>query len=456
MNENRQCCDRKASAEQIFADALKVLPGGVSRNTIFRKPRPHYVDRAQGCYVTDIDGVTRIDFANNMCSLIHGHAHPEIVRAVVEQVHRGTAFTMGTEVEVRFAEHLCARIAGVDKIRFTNSGTEAVMAVIKAARAYTGRPMIAKAEGAYHGSYDYAEVSQTASPASWGCVDQPNAVPVARGTPQGALDDVVVFGFNDLARTLALLDRHAERIACVLIDPMPHRIGLFPADAGFVQGLFDWTRRNGALLAFDEVITFRSEYGGAQCWYPARPDLTALGKIIGGGFPCGAVGGRDEVMKVMDPAQESIPLPYSGTFSANPITMAAGKVAMELYDRVAVERLNTLGERARAQLREAIAVSGVTAQVSGCGSMFRVHPGLNEEPMSYRRVLPCKIRSAWVKRMLDLAYEDGVMLINTLTGVLSTPMTTAEVDRLSEVFLGVFRAIKPDIDRDFDQIRWGA
>lgn len=451
-----QCCGCKPSADQIYQDAVRVLPGGVSRNTIYRKPRPYYVDRAKGCVVTDIEGVSRLDFANNMCSLIHGHAHPEIVRAVSEQLNRGTAFTMATEVEVRYAELLCRRIESIDKVRFTNSGTEAVMAMIKAARAYTGRPMIAKAEGAYHGSYDYAEMSQTAAPGNWGDLDHPNKVPVAKGTPQGVKDDVVIFPFNDTARTLALLDRYADQIACVLIDPMPHRIGLFPVNDQYLQKVYDWTRRNGALLVFDEVITIRSEYGGAQEWFAVKPDLTALGKIIGGGFPAGALAGREEVMQVLDPAHDHIPLPHSGTFSANPMTMTAGKVAMELFDREAVARLNALADRARKQLREAVDVSGIVARINGCGSMFRIHLGLTEEPAAYRRILPCKIRSSWIKKMLDLAYEKGVMMINTGTGVLSTPMGQTEIDQLSDVFVQVFREIKPEMDRDFDQIQWGS
>lgn len=443
------CCNSSASGEKadlIYRDAVRVLPGGVSRNTLYRRPRPHYVDSARGCRVTDIAGVTRLDFANNMCSLIHGHAHPAIVQAVSEQLARGTAFTMATEVEVRFAEHLCRRIGSAGKVRFSNSGTEAVMVMIKAARAFTGRPMIAKAEGAYHGTYDYAEVSQTAGPANWGDIDAPNRVPVSRGTPQGALDDVVIFPFNDLGRTLALLDRHADRIACVILDPMPHRIGLFPADEAYVQAIHDWTRRNGALLAFDEVITFRSSYGGAQDWYPVKPDLTALGKIIGGGFPAGALAGRDDVMQLLDPSQDSIPLPHSGTFSANPMTMTAGLIAMELFTRDEVARLNALAETARGQLREAVKAAGIPAVVSGAGSMFRIHLGLTEDPVGYRQVLPDKRRSAWIRSLLDHAYGQGIMLINTATGVLSTPMTQQEIDRLSEALLGAFRAIKPDME----------
>lgn len=180
------------SSEEIYKMALEVIPGGVSRNTIFRKPYPNYVAHAKGCYVSDIDGVERIDFANNMASLIHGHAHPAIVEAVTEQLQKGTAYTMATEAEVEFARLLSNRVKTLEKLRFVNSGTEAVMAMIKASRAFTGRPKIVKCEGAYHGTYDYAEISQTANPTNWGDINKPNSVPLAHGTPKGVLDDVII------------------------------------------------------------------------------------------------------------------------------------------------------------------------------------------------------------------------------------------------------------------------
>ena len=282
---------RSRSAE-LYQRALKVLPGGVSRNTVLRDPHPLYADHALGCYVTDIEGVVRIDFSNNMASLIHGHAHPAMVAAVSEQLSRGTAFTLATEIEVQYAEYLCGRGASFEKVRFVNSGTEAIMGAVKASRAFTGRPKIAKVEGAYHGQYDYAEVSQTSRPEHWGSADQPNSVPVAYGTPASALADVVVIPFNDVERALAILDRNAGELACVLLDLMPHRVGLKPVDADFVAALRKWTQDNGSLLVLDEVITFRCAYGGAQTWYDLRPDLTALGKAIGGGFPVGAIAGR--------------------------------------------------------------------------------------------------------------------------------------------------------------------
>ena len=224
-------------AAKIYERALKVLPGGVSRNTVLRRPHPLYADRGEGCRVWDIEGTERIDFANNMASLIHGHAYGPVVDAVTHQLQRGTAFTLATEQEVEYAELLVRRCPSFEKLRFVNSGTEAVMGCLKAARAFSGRPKIAKAEGAYHGLYDYAEVSQTAGPDSWGDAQRPRSVRVAEGTPQSALDEVVVFPFDDPVRACALLDEHADEIACVLIDPMPHRVGLKPASAGFVWAL---------------------------------------------------------------------------------------------------------------------------------------------------------------------------------------------------------------------------
>lgn len=428
--------------DRLYQRALKVMPGGVSRNAVLRRPRPAYVASAEGCYVTDVDGVRRIDFANNMASLIHGHAHPAIVDAVSAQLRRGTAYTLATEVEVEFAEHLAARSRGFERLRFVNSGTEAIMCCVKAARAFTQRPAIAKVEGAYHGLYDYAEVSQTATPATWGSRERPAALPVSRGTPQGVLDDVVVLPFNDVDAALDLLAPHAGRLACVLIDPLPHRVGMTPASSDYIDALRRWTRAHGALLVFDEVIAFRSEYGGAQEWYDARPDLTALGKIIGGGFPVGAIAGRADVMQVLDPLAAKVLFPHSGTFSANPVTMTAGLTAMRLFDRGEVRRLNALGERARRQIAQAIRAADVPACVTGAGSMFRIH-FRPEPPADYRASYATPAQSAARDRLLDDLFQRGVMLINSCSGTLSTPMGEREVDVLSELLADALRRARP-------------
>ena len=431
---------RSASA-RLYQRALQLLPGGVSRNTVLRKPHPLYVDHASGARITDIEGVERIDFANNMASLIHGHAHPAIVRAVTEQLQRGTAFSEGTEIEVRYAEHLIGRNPGFEKLRFVNSGTEAVMGALKASRAYTGRAKIAKVEGAYHGQYDYAEVSQNPNPGNWGDVDAPNSVPVAQGTPPGALADVVVIPYNDTDRALALLERHKGELACVLMDLMAHRVGLHPAEASFVKAISDWARADGALLVLDEVITFRSAYGGAQTWYDLHPDLTAMGKFIGGGFPVGAIAGRAEVMNVMDPLAPVVQFPHSGTFSANPITMTAGLTAMELYDEAAVERINALAAYAREGIEEAIRSTGITACVTGAGSLFRLHM-METPPTNYREAFWSPEQRRQLTWLLGHLLEEGITMINTCTAAMSTAMGEPEIDALVAAMESGFAEIR--------------
>jgi len=420
----------KERSAALYERACTVLPGGVSRNTVLRKPHPLYADFASGCRVTDIEGDERIDFSNNMASLVHGHAYPAVTAAVSRQLERGSAFTLATEIEVEFAEYLCSRNpSSFERVRFVNSGTEAVMGAVKASRAFTGRPKIAKVEGAYHGQYDYAEVSQTAQPESWGAVDHPASVPVAHGTPQSALSDVVVIPFNDPERALAILGQHADEIACVLLDLMPHRVGLKPVDAEFVLALRNWTHENGALMVLDEVITFRSEFGGAQTWYDFTPDLTALGKAIGGGFPVGAIAGRADVMDVMNPLAERLLFPHSGTFSANPVTMTAGLTALRLYDEAAVARLNGLAQRAMDGITDAIRSTGARACVTGGGSIFRVH--LKEQPpQNYREAFLTPDENRQLLLLLDHLFDAGLMMINTCTAALSTPMGEAEIDTL--------------------------
>jgi len=438
---------QKRTSQEIYSQAVNVLPGGVSRNTIFRKPYPSYADKASGCYVTDIDGIERIDFANNMASLIHGHAHPAIVNAVIEQLQKGTAYTMGTEAEVLLAQHLCDRVPNFDRIRFVNSGTEAVMGMIKAARAFTGRPKIAKAEGAYHGTYDFAEVSQYANPTNWGNIEKPNSVPLAYGTPKEVLDNVIIFHYNNIELTLNILDQHKEQIAAVIIDPISHRAGLMEANQDFVEALYKWTRENGALLIFDEVVTFRVGYAGAQENYAVKPDLTAMGKIIGGGFPVGAFAGREDIMKVLDPREPNLLFPHSGTFSANPITMTAGRVAMELFDKEAVTKLNELTLSARNKIEEAIKLADVPVSLTGAGSMFRIHLSA-VPPTTYREAYQSKETLRVLNMLIDhLYFQEKIMMINTCACMFSTAITDKEVERLAEGMLNGFKVIKPELEK---------
>ncbi len=426
---------------ELFERAKKVLAGGVSRNTLLRAPHPIYVERASGSRIVDVDGVERIDFANNMAAMIHGHAHPVIVEAITAQLARGTAYTMATRAEIDYARQLSARVPGFEKMRFMNSGTEAVMAALKATRTFTGRHKIAKIEGTYHGGYDYVEVSQAPAPHNWGPAERPASVPLSTGASESVLREVVVLPYNDPETAVATLNEHRGEIACVIIDLMPHRLGLIPAKDAYVSALRDWTREDGAVLVFDEVITLRSEYSGMQARYSARPDLTAMGKIIGGGLPVGALAGSAEVMDVFTPGPGGPRLPQSGTFSANPLTITAGAAAMTLFDAEAVDRLNRLGRLARAKIREAIAVAGAPACVTGTGSMFRIHMK-SEVPTDYRSSFPTPVETKALGQFVNGLYDAGILAIHTGAGALSTPMGEAEIDHLAEAVLSSLRKVE--------------
>ncbi|MCP4999325.1 MAG: aminotransferase class III-fold pyridoxal phosphate-dependent enzyme [Hyphomicrobiales bacterium] len=435
-----------STGAMLIERARKVLPGGVSRNTLLSDGPVRYVHHGKGCNVIDVDGVEYIDFANNVAAHIHGHAFEPIVSAVAAQLQRGTAFTMATEAEVRFAEHLCARAPAFDKIRFVNSGTEAVMAGMKAARAFTGRPKIAKVEGSYHGAYDFAEVSQGSSPKNWGEANHPQAVPLANGTPSAIAENMVVLPFNDADAAIAVLDEHRSEIAAIVVDPVPHRIGMIPVSSAFAKTMRDWADSNGALLMFDEVITFRNSYGGVQGELGVIPDLTAMGKMIGGGFPAGALAGSNEVLGGFAQGDKGLRLPLAGTFSANPVTMTAGYVAMSQFDRESVGRLNALGDYARSSIAEAIRAADVPACVCGAGSLLRIH--LKEKaPCNYREAYPSPIEKQALGAFIAALYHRGIMLIHTGSAALSTPMGHDEIDRLSDAVHASLVSIRPLLDK---------
>lgn len=420
--------DQDSRSKALYDRARAHLPGGNSRTTVFLKPYPIYAARGAGCRVWDVDGNVFIDCINNFTSLIHGHAHPALVEAAAEQLALGTAFGMPTSSEIDLAEELAARLPSADQARFTSSGTEAVMMALKAARAFTGRAKIAKCEGAYHGTYDYAEVSLDPTPAAWGG-NAPVSVAYAKGTPASVLADVVTIPFNDIEGAESLIRAHGHELACVLVDPMPSRAGLVPADKAYLEALREVTRDVGALLVLDEVIAFRLGFHGAQGLFGIDPDLTALGKIVGGGFPAGAVAGRKEVMAVFDPSRGKPALPHGGTFSANPVSMRAGLVAMQLLNRRAFARLDAIGAAVRAGISESMRHHGVPGTAVGLGSLLKIH--FSDRPIrDYRSAYMterearrlCIFHLALLNRGI-LSSSDGLM-------ALSLPMTDADVGEI--------------------------
>ena len=419
--------NEQSRSKALYERAKRSLPGGNTRSIVYMDPYPVYAVLGRGCRVWDYDDVVRIDCINNFTSLIHGHAHPAIVRAVSEQVALGSAFGLPTESEIELAELLCQRISSVEQIIFTNSGTEAVMASLKAARAFTGKQKIAKVEGAYHGSYDYAEISLDSSPQNWG--EPPVSTAYARGVPQTVLNDVVSLPFNDVKTSEALIRKHGAELAAVLMDPLPNRVGLVPADRSYLESVRKVSSEVGALLIFDEVISFRLGYNGAQAIWGIRADLTTLGKIIGGGFPVGAVGGRADIMAMFDATNGKPAIPNEGTFSGNPVTMRAGLASMQLLDQGTFKRLDLMGEQVRAEIRDALRRMGVPGQVLGAGSLVKVH--FTERPLrDYRTAFQTRQEAQMLATFHLALLNRGVLAARSGMMALSTPMTEGDLDEI--------------------------
>ncbi len=424
----------------LYAEAKQYLPGGNTRTTVFEKPFPLYASHGKGCHVWDVDGNRRIDCINNYTSLIHGHAHPGIHQAVLKQMERGTCFGMPTESEISLARELVRRLDSVDTVRFTNSGTEAVMMAIKAARAYTGRPKIAKVEGAYHGSYDPAEISLDPGPQQWGG-NTPNPVPYAKGTPASVIEDVIVLPFNDADKAKELISLHGRDLAAILIDPLPNRAGLIPASDAFLGAIRETADAVGALVIFDEVISFRLSHGGAQALFSISPDLTTLGKVIGGGFPVGAVGGRRDVMAVFDPSSGKPALPHGGTFSANPVTMQAGCAALEYLDEQAFSHLDRIGGEVRYAANEALKRHGVPGVVVGMGSLLKIH-FTDRAPANYRAVYPTLAETSKLRIFNRTLIGNGILPSGYGLMALSTAMAADDIHQINAAIDLAIRAVK--------------
>ena len=438
QREKEQYQLRTPKARELNRQAKEYLPGGSSRGTAYFDPYPIVADRGADHYLYDVDGNAYLDFMINATSLILGHAHPDIVGALQEQAARGTAFSAPTELQTRLASILCERIPSVDRIRFTNSGTEGTLMAIRAARAYTGRHKIAKFEGGYHGSHEYAAVS-VRPPASALDPEGPTAIAEHPGQPPSVAEGVVTLPYNNLEESRRILKAHAHELSCVIMEPIASALGYVPADPEFLSGIREVTQELGLLLIFDEVQSFRAAPGGAQQSFNVTPDMTCLGKIIGGGLPVGAFGGREDVMALFDPSVGGAAVAHAGTFNANPMTLTAGTVVMEAMTPDVYERLNALGETLRAKLRAVFDELEVPCQITGTASFFGIH--ITSEPVNdYRSAL----RSD--KAMRDALFlglvNEGVLLQETCSGALSTLTTEAEVDALVDAVRTVLQRIR--------------
>jgi len=416
-------------SRERFEEARNYLPGGDTREVTYHAPYPSFVEEASGCTLTTADGEELLDFLNNYTAAVLGHAPEPVVEAVCERFRRGSGFAAPTREATELARRIVERTPSIERVRFANSGTEATMNAVRAAMVHTGRDGVLKVHGGYHGTHDTALVGVS------GEGPEP-------GVPRDVARRVHTTPYNDVDALIGAFERHGADLACFLVEPVMGHAGMVPATADYLEAARDLTEDTDTLLVFDEVMTYRLAVGGAQERYGVTPDLTAIGKFIGGGLPAGGFGGRADVMCVFDPAENGVT--HSGTFNGNPATMAGGAATLDALDADAIARINDLGATVRERLSDAAGAAGVPLRVTGDGSFFNVH--LTDAPVTDHATSAAGDPAT--RRLFMEMRNRGVFVAPRGMGNVSTPMGEAEIDRLVDAFEEALGEVSPEVAAD--------
>ena len=430
---------RTQGSQEWDARAKKSLPGGDTRASSYYTPYPAYMVRGEGCYLYDLDENRYIDFLNNYTSLIHGHAHPATVSAIQEQAARGTVLGSAAEVTVEHAEMLCSRVPSLESVRYCNSGTEATHLAMRAARAFTGKDVIVKMDGGYHGSHDYVQVNVKPDTAEEGL---PRRRLTTRGVPAAVMQGMQVVPFNDLDALEDLLRAHSGEVAAIILEPVLGSGGGVEPQPGYLRGVRQLADTYDVLLIFDEILTFRLDVGGIQSAVGVTPDLTSVAKFIGGGLPLGAFGGRQEIMAPFDPTHPQT-IPHNGTFNGNNVAMAAGLATMKAYGAGEVAQINELGQRLKDGFNRTFQTAGVKARAAGLGSIIPIHWS-EGEIRTARDAVAAQEAARTLPKLLHMEMMNrGIFSAPRGQFTISTPMTAREIDTAVDVLVQSLEMVKP-------------
>lgn len=412
------------SAEK-FAAAKKVLPGGYTRDAIMRDPYPIFIASGEGSTVTDVDGRTLDDWCLNATSLAIGHADPRVVETANEQTARGSAFHSMTGDETALAQLLIDRIPSAEMVRFTNSGSEAVMIALRIARGFTGRRLIVKFEGSYHGTYDDMQWSVGPPPEKFGPAEAPEVVADSGGLA-GSDARIAVLPYNNAAALADFMASRGEEVAALIVEPMANRMGSVVPSAEFLQTARDSCSAAGAVLIFDEVIAYRLGRGGAQTVFGITPDMTTLGKSIGGGFPVGGIVGRKDILAVTEPGRPKR-VTHAGTYNGNPVTMSAGRVTQDALTPEVHGEIEAMGEFIRSELRRL--TEGLPVTVTGGGPFFKLNAS-GREIVNYRDTVTCD--KEWQRLASLELFNRGIVISGSMAGCTASTTTKAQAAALLE------------------------
>lgn len=421
-----------AKQKQLFERAKKVLPGGFSRTANILSPHPVYIASGSGSKLKDIDGKTYTDFLNNYGCTILGHANKKVVKAIQEISEFGINSGQLVEQEVALAEEICKRIKSAERVKFINTGTEAIVMALMAARAFTKKSKVAKMEGVYHGWTDFMLLSNNSKPESWGKEEPVCALPYA-GASASMQNDIVLLRMNQIEISKKILDKNKDSLAAIIIDKTPMASGFVPCHKEYLQFLRDYCDLNGIVLIFDEVFNSRLSMGGSQQYFGVYPDLTILGKYLGGGLPFSGVAGKANVLEVFNPYSPMVSV--SGTFTTNPVGLTAALTTLSQLNTDTFDRINKSGDALRARINEVFHKVGIEGQATGAGSMFVC--SLKPNPIrEFRDFFPEPHQAKAMNWLRHYMIQNGIMVGFNVQGALSTELSAKDLD----LFIGTFES----------------